>query len=108
MSVWLQWLLAAAILVSLPWLIGWGKRHARGSAGGVAMLIGLAFGHLFDPAGAQATEAVIKRKEQREEAEAGEGSTRPRPTPHAEAQPALAFGVLTPIDCRYFRTLRAA
>lgn len=45
------------------------------------MLIGLAFGHLFDPARGQATEEVLKRKERREQAEAGEG-----PTP-SEADP---------------------
>nr|WP_294817557.1 hypothetical protein [uncultured Sphingomonas sp.] len=73
MGDWLQWLAAFALLASLPWLIRWGKRQARGSAGGVALLIGLAFGHLFDPARGQATEEVLKRKERREQAEAGEG-----------------------------------
>jgi hypothetical protein len=76
MSGWLQWLLALAILASLPWLIGWGKRHARGSAGGVALLIGLAFGHLFDPARGAATEEMLKHKERRAQAEA-EGPSPP-------------------------------
>lgn len=72
MSAVLPWLVAVAILASLPMLIRWGKRHARGSAGGVAMLIGLAFGHLFDPAKAAATETLAKQRENhREEAEAG-------------------------------------
>jgi hypothetical protein len=73
MGGWLQWLLVLALLASLPWLIRWGKRHARGSAGGVALLIGLAFGHLFDPARGAATEELVKRKERRDQAEAGEG-----------------------------------
>ena len=38
------------------------------------MLFGLAFGHLFDPAKAAATEALDKRRESgKQEAEAGEG-----------------------------------
>ena len=76
MGVWLQWLGVAAILLSLPLLIRWGRRHAKGSAGGVAMLIGLAFGHLFDPARAQATETLLKKRETgdaQSEAGAGEG-----------------------------------
>ncbi|WP_404335176.1 hypothetical protein AB2M62_15445 [Sphingomonas sp. MMS12-HWE2-04] len=74
MGAWLQWLGVAAILLSLPFIIRWGRRHAKGSAGGVAMLIGLAFGHLFDPARAQATETLLKKRESGEtQAEAGEG-----------------------------------
>lgn len=79
MTAWLPWLMAGAIVVSIPFLVRWGRRNARGSAGGVAMMIGLAFGHVFDPARAEATEALLKRRESgRQEAEAGEG-----PAPHA-------------------------
>jgi hypothetical protein len=57
----------------LPLLIVWGRKHARGGAGGVAMMLGLAFGHLFDPARAAATETLAKRRESgKQEAEAGE------------------------------------
>ncbi len=70
----MQWAVALAIVVSLPFLIRWGKRNARGAVGGAAMMIGLAFGHLFDPAKAAATETLAKRKESgKQEAEAGEG-----------------------------------
>jgi hypothetical protein len=42
--------------------------------GGVAMMLGLAFGHLFDPARAAATETLAKQRESaKHEAEAGEG-----------------------------------
>jgi hypothetical protein len=74
MAYWLQWAIALAIVASLPFLVRWGKKHARGSMGGAAMLLGLAFGHLFDPARGQATEALMKRRESgMQEAEAGEG-----------------------------------
>ncbi|MBO9714047.1 hypothetical protein [Sphingomonas sp.] len=74
MTAWLPWLAAVVILVSLPALIRWGMRRARGSTGGVAMMLGLAFGHRFDPARAQATETLLKRREQgKHEAAAGEG-----------------------------------
>jgi hypothetical protein len=77
MSSWLPWLIAVAIVASIPFLVRWGKRNARGSAGGVAMMIGLAFGHVFDPARAETTETLLKRRESgRQEAEAGEGSDR--------------------------------
>ena len=73
MSVWLPWLVALAIIASIPMLVRWGKRNARGSLGGAAMMIGLAFGHLFDPARAAATESLLKKREiGEEEAEAGE------------------------------------
>lgn len=71
--MWLQWAIALAIVASIPLLIRWGRRHARGGMGGVAMMLGLAFGHLFDPARAEATETLAKRREHwRQEAEAGE------------------------------------
>jgi hypothetical protein len=77
--MWLQWAVALAIVISIPFLICWGRRHARGGMGGVAMMLGLAFGHLFDPAKAAATETLAKRRESGVvEAEAGEG---PPPAP---------------------------
>ena len=73
MSFWLSCLIALAIVGSIPLLVRWGKRNARGSMGGVAMMIGLAFGHLFDPAKSAATESLLKKQEMgEEEAEAGE------------------------------------
>lgn len=68
MSNALQWGIAAGILLAIPLLIRWGRRHARGKAGAAALLLGLAFGHLFDPARAQATESLQKRREQGEAA----------------------------------------
>ena len=73
MGAWIAGLIALALVMSLPMLVRWGRRHARGAAGGAAMMIGLAFGRLFDPARAEATEALLKRREMGEEAaEAGE------------------------------------
>lgn len=71
--MWLQWTIALVIVASVPFLIRWGRKHARGRMGGVAMMFGLAFGHLFDPAQAEATEALVRRRESgKQEAEAGE------------------------------------
>ena len=68
-----QWALVVALVLSVPMVVRWGRRHARGAMGGAAMMIGLAFGHLFDPAKAEAMENLMKRREQGEEAaEAGE------------------------------------
>ncbi|MCW3847265.1 hypothetical protein OF829_08425 [Sphingomonas sp. LB-2] len=73
MGAWLAALIALAIVASIPWLVRWGKRNARGSLGGAAMMLGLAFGHLFDPARATATEALLKKRESGvEEDQAGE------------------------------------
>jgi hypothetical protein len=66
-------MVALAIVASVPFLIRWGRKHARGSMGGAAMMLGLAFGHLFDPASAAATEERLRRKESgQQEAGAGE------------------------------------
>jgi hypothetical protein len=71
--MWVQVAIAVAIVASLPLLIRWGRRHARGRVGGVAMMLGLAFGNLFDPAKAEATETLAKRRESgKQEAEAGD------------------------------------
>ena len=72
MGGWLAALIALAIVASIPMLVRWGERNARGSMGGAAMMLGLAFGHLFDPARAAATESLLKREEMGEE-EAGAG-----------------------------------
>ena len=69
----MQWALVAALIPSIPMSVRWGRRNARGGMGGMAMMLGLAFGHLFDPAKAEAMETLMKRREQGEEAaEAGE------------------------------------
>jgi hypothetical protein len=36
--------------------------------GGAALMLGMAFGHLFDPAKAEAMETIDKRRDQRAEA----------------------------------------
>lgn len=61
-------LVIACIFLPLPWLIRWGRRSARGRAGAAMLVLGLAFGHLFDPAKAAATESIEKRRGRREEA----------------------------------------
>jgi hypothetical protein len=72
-SAWLPWVIALLIIVSIPVLVRWGRRNARGSAGGAAMMLGLAFGHLFDPAKAEATETLMKQRENfRQEEAAGD------------------------------------
>lgn len=68
MAVLVSLVVIACIFAPLPWLIRWGRRQARGRAGAAMMVLGLAFGHLFDPARAEATETIQKRREQREEA----------------------------------------
>ncbi|WP_010543734.1 hypothetical protein [Sphingomonas elodea] len=68
MSIVLQWTVAAAILLLIPLLVRFGRGRARGKAGAAMLLIGLAFGSLFDPAKAEAMETVHKRRDQREEA----------------------------------------
>ena len=64
----LQWGVAAAIVLAIPLLVGWGLGRTRGKAGAAALMLGLAFGHLFDPARAEATESLQKRREQGEAA----------------------------------------
>ncbi|WP_084583266.1 hypothetical protein [Sphingomonas azotifigens] len=68
MSTLLQWGLAGAILLSTPLLIRLGVRHSRGRGGAAILLLGLAFGSLFDPARAEAMETIDKRRDQRSEA----------------------------------------
>ena len=65
----MQWivasLLALALALLLPLAIIAAKKSLRGKGklAGAAMIIGLAFGGLFDPAKAAATEAIQKKKE---------------------------------------------
>jgi len=56
------------VIAMIPLLVRLGRRQARGRAGAAMMMLGLAFGHLFDPAKAQATESIQKRREQGEAA----------------------------------------
>ncbi|SFK25237.1 hypothetical protein SAMN03159338_3694 [Sphingomonas sp. NFR04] len=64
----LPWAVAAAIVLAIPLLVRWGLGRTRGKAGAAALMLGLAFGHLFDPARAEATESLQKRREQGEAA----------------------------------------
>ena len=65
----MQWiialLLAGAFALLLPLAIVAAKKSLRGNGRlpGAAMIIGLAFGGLFDPAKAAATETIQKKKE---------------------------------------------
>lgn len=63
-----QWGVAAAILLAVPLLIRFGRRRSKGRAGAAMLLLGLAFGSLFDPARAEAMETIDKRRDQRAEA----------------------------------------
>ncbi|WP_294251870.1 hypothetical protein [uncultured Sphingomonas sp.] len=56
------------VIATIPLLVRLGRRQAKGRMGGAALMLGLAFGHLFDPAKAQATESLQKRREQGEAA----------------------------------------
>lgn len=68
MSGLLQWAIAAAILLAIPLLIRLGRKQSRGKAGAAMLLLGLAFGSLFDPAKAEAMETIDKRRDQRADA----------------------------------------
>ncbi len=68
MSTPLQWAIAAAILLAISLVIRQGRRHSRGKAGAAMLLLGLAFGSLFDPARAEAMETIDTRRDQRAEA----------------------------------------
>jgi hypothetical protein len=57
-----------AVIAMIPLLVRLGRRQAKGRMGGAALMLGLAFGHLFDPAKAAATESIQKRREQGEAA----------------------------------------
>jgi hypothetical protein len=65
----MQWivasLLALALALLLPLAIISAKKSLKGKGklAGAAMIIGLAFGGLFDPAKAAATETIQKKKE---------------------------------------------
>ena len=65
----MQWIVvgitALVLIMALPWAITAAKTSARGKGrlAGAAFAIGLAFGAMFDPAKAAATEACEKKKE---------------------------------------------
>jgi hypothetical protein len=69
-SPWTEFLVEALIVVTLvaalPFAIMGSKKHIRGRMGGAAMMIGLAFGSLFDPAAARSAEIVRKKSEEAE------------------------------------------
>ncbi len=67
----MQMLVTAGVVVvigMIPFLVRLGRRQAKGRMGGAALMLGLAFSHLFDPAKAEAMETIDKRREQRDEA----------------------------------------
>jgi alkanesulfonate monooxygenase SsuD/methylene tetrahydromethanopterin reductase-like flavin-dependent oxidoreductase (luciferase family) len=57
-----------AIIAAIPLLVRLGGRSAKGRVGGAALMLGLAFSHLFDPAKAEAMETIDRKREQRHEA----------------------------------------
>jgi hypothetical protein len=70
-SPWIEVAIVAALIAALPFAIVYSKKHARGRLGGAAMMIGLAFGHLFDPAAARSTEAIRRNSDTGESEAAG-------------------------------------
>jgi len=54
-------LTVVALIAALPFTIVASKKHVRGRVGGAAMMIGLAFGSLFDPAAARSSEIIRKK-----------------------------------------------
>ena len=56
------------VIATIPLSVRLGRRQAKGRMGGAALMLGLAFGHLFDPAKAEAMETIDKKREQRDEA----------------------------------------
>ncbi|MET3725124.1 hypothetical protein [Sphingomonas trueperi] len=56
------------VIAAIPLLVRLGRRQAKGRMGGAALMLGMAFGHLFDPAKAEAMETIDKRRDQRAEA----------------------------------------
>ncbi len=66
-SPWIEALIVAALAASLPFVIIGSHKSARGRLGGAAMMIGLAFGVLFDPAAARFAELIRKHNETSED-----------------------------------------
>ncbi len=72
----LPWVVAIAILASLPMLVRSSTKRVRGKGGGAMMMLGLAFGHLLDPAKPTPTEMLQQRRESIcKDAEAGDPPT---------------------------------
>lgn len=74
MSTLLQWAVVVAIVLAIPLLVRWGLGRTRGKAGAAALMLGLVFGHLFDPARAAATESLQKRRDQMDAASEDAGT----------------------------------
>ena len=62
-SRWIEALIVVALIAALPFAIVASKKHMRGRVGGAAMMIGLAFGSLFDPAAARSSQIIRKKSE---------------------------------------------
>ena len=62
-SRWIEALIVVALIAALPFTIIASKKHMRGRVGGAAMMVGLAFGSLFDPAAARSAEIIRKQSE---------------------------------------------
>lgn len=63
-SRWIEAVTVLALVAALPFTIVASKKHIRGRVGGAAMMIGLAFGSLFDPAAARSSEIIRKQSEE--------------------------------------------
>jgi hypothetical protein len=74
----MEWIVAAALLLAglaaMPWLVGWCKRPGtRRRFGGAAMMLGMAFASVLDPARAAAMEQIDKQKKTGEAKPGAEG-----------------------------------
>ena len=72
-SPWLEAAITLAIIAAIPFAAMAATRSARGrgNLGGAALMIGLAFGALFDPAAARSAEIIRKHNETDEGEAAG-------------------------------------
>jgi len=65
-SRWIEALIVFALIAALPFAITGSRKHFKGRVGGAAMMVGLAFGVLFDPGAARSAEIIRKNSEDAE------------------------------------------
>jgi hypothetical protein len=65
-SFWIEAGIIIALFAALPFAITASKSRLKGRVGGAAMMIGLAFGSMFDPAAARSAEIIRKKSEEAE------------------------------------------
>ena len=65
-SFWIEAAFIVTLFAALPFAITASKKRLTGRLGGAAMMIGLAFGSMFDPAAARSAEIIRKKSEEAE------------------------------------------